>query len=399
MESIAGYLGIGSKAGSARATPLERCSQFAGLACGLAGAAAMLLPAAPAWRIGAAVLLVAAGASASWLARRAATHRHSSVADYVASHERLNATVAPVWERQIETSRSQMENAVSALAVRFGGIVDKLGKTVELSESGADIGAVFARSEEALSQVVASIEDAASTKAELVRQVHALSDLVGELRQMGADVGMIAAQTNLLAINAAIEAAHFGDAGRGFGVLAQEVRKLAALSGETGARIAAKVRLVNDTIASTRQAADASSERDQGAVHTSRAAIDGVLGEFQSVTDALAGSTRLLKDENAGIRGEISEALVQLQFQDRVSQILAHVQQNIGRLTETLARHRDADAATGTLTPLSADALLAELESTYAMAEERRAHVPQTAGTTAQPAPAVQPDESEITFF
>jgi methyl-accepting chemotaxis protein len=125
------------------------------------------------------------------------------------------------------------------------------------------------------------------------------------------------------------------------------------------------------------------------AVQASEQKIGNVLGSLRGVTDALVQSSDLLQRESTGIQAEVAEALVQLQFQDRVSQILAHVRQNIARLPGWLdEQEQDAGAA---LPPLDARSLLAELESTYAMAEERQLHK-----SSNKPAPQ---QAEEITFF
>ena len=108
----------------------------------------------------------------------------------------------------------------------------------------------------------------------------------------------------------------------------------------------------------------------------------------------LVESSDLLQRESSGIQAEVSDALMQLQFQDRVSQILSHVQQNIARLPSYLDEH--AQRAGNALPPIDPRGLLAELESTYAMAEERTLH-----GRSAltQPQPQQHQQAEELTFF
>ncbi|MCM5682949.1 methyl-accepting chemotaxis protein [Schlegelella sp. S2-27] len=374
-------------------------------ATGLAGLGIMFVALLAPWgwfSASAAVALLAAGATTGRYLVGLQRREREGLGAYVESRQLFGEAIAPVWAAQIETSRSYMEQAVSALTGRFAGIVDKLDRAVKVSNAttgsvdGASAGllAVFTRSEQRLSQVVVSLESAQQGKNSLAEQVFRLGNFVEELRQMAADVAGIASQTNLLAINAAIEAAHAGESGRSFGVLAQEVRKLSAMSGETGRRIAEKVQLINEAIRSTREAAEASTSEDRETTGASRDAIDAVLGDFRGITEALSSSTSLLKSESIGIQAEVGEALLQLQFQDRVSQILSHVITNIARMPDCLAEHRASFAQTGLLQPLSPQPLLQELESTYAMAEERDVH-----RQGAKAPQAVADAETDITFF
>lgn len=372
---------------------------------GLAGAGSVLALAPWGWTSTlAAIILLAAGLAALPLARRAERRRHQALADCLAHQQRFGAELAPVWTAQIETSRSQMEHAVSALAQRFSGIVDKLDRAVQVSgattrsidDGEQGLVAVFSKSDNNLSRLITDLDTARRGKAELVGRVHELGAHVEALQQMAHGVAMIASQTNLLAINAAIEAAHAGDAGRGFALVAQEVRKLSAESGETGRRIADTVARISEAIAETRRAADESAVHDGQSVQAARNTIAAVLGDFRSITDALVNSTSLLRTESVGIQSEISEALVQLQFQDRVAQILSHVKANIERMPACLAEHRDAFERSGNVPPLSAAELLRALESTYAMAEERQVHRQGQRASAASPA---TPAETEVTFF
>ena len=125
-------------------------------------------------------------------------------------------------------------------------------------------------------------------------------------------------------------------------------------------------------------------------MHASEAAISAVLADFRRVTEVLVASSALLKNESLGIKSEVAEALVQLQFQDRVSQIMSHVQHNIEGLPAVLEENSRQAGSTGLLVPLDAGGLLGELRKTYAMAEEHALHG--GAGADSQ-------QEQEITFF
>lgn len=374
-----------------RQRPLHSCFPLA-----IASAAACAIVPLAGWQwhgwLIAAVLLVA-GAVALW--RAGAVPRDTGMADeYLASRQQFAGQVSGVWASHIDASRTQMEEAVVALVGRFSGIVFKLEQALAASgaarnHEGGSIVEVFAASEKELRSLLDMLASAASSKGQMLQKIEGLQQVTAQLQKMAADVASIAWQTNLLALNAAIEAARAGEAGRGFAVVATEVRMLSNRSADAGKHIAQQVGQISAAIAATCSAAGDSMRAEGQAVQASEQMIGNVLASFRGVTDALVQSSDLLQRESTGIKSEVAEALVQLQFQDRVGQILAHVQQNIARLPSFMDEH--AQASAGSLQPIAAGALLAELESTYAMAEERALH-------SSGPKPAPQQAE-EITFF
>jgi methyl-accepting chemotaxis protein len=307
--------------------------------------------------------------------------------------DRLCTGVLPVWSGQIEMARTHTEESITELAVRFANLSQRLEAAVSASHGGGggNMVALFERSHDELNSIVASMRSALDSKAAMLREINDLAKFTGELQKMAEDVGNIASQTNLLALNAAIEAARAGEAGRGFAVVADEVRKLSSLSGDTGKKIVTMVGTIGEAITSTLSVSEQYTRQDEKMASTSSEVIESVLSNLRSAADHLGDSTETLRRAGHEIGGEISEVLVALQFQDRVSQVLVHVRNDLGRLEQRLHDGANEISQGRSPQPLDTDAWLADLAKTYTMKEQVDVHGGKS-GATAQA-------ESEITFF
>ena len=313
--------------------------------------------------------------------------------DTVHGLDRLCAGVLPVWSGQIELARSHTEESVTALVSRFANISQRLEATLAATrgEGAGNLVQLLGECQQELDSIVVSLRSALSTREALIREIATLSEFTERLKAMAQDVADIAKQTNLLALNAAIEAARAGEVGRGFAVVADEVRKLSTLSGQTGAKISETVETVNRAIASTQDISRRYSEEDEQMVTSASHVIEQVVARFRTATDQLGQSSAALHEEGRNIGGEIAEVLVDLQFQDRVSQILSHVRDDLNKLRQRLDEHERAGRNGGIAPAIDASAWLEELSRSYTTVEQHMVH---RGGTT-----KAVTTGSDITFF
>nr|WP_191965198.1 methyl-accepting chemotaxis protein [Marinobacter halotolerans] len=309
---------------------------------------------------------------------------------YRESHREFGEKLLPTWATHVETVRYQTERAVTDLSGCFVNLSTELRLSTEMAADVAEsleggMGSAFGRAENDLQSVVNSLKNALRERDGLLNQINGLDTFVDELDNMAQDVATIAGQTNLLALNAAIEAARAGEHGRGFAVVADEVRKLSRLSAETGERISTKVNYIGDAIRAAISAAQDSRGRDSKAVETSEQTIGQVLSDFQGLGARLVESAESLRQTNLGIQSEVEDSLVQLQFQDRTSQMLSHVSTSMEGIAERMSAP-DAQA-------LDVSSVMRDLEASYAMAEEHTNH---GGGKKTTAAPVATGD---ITFF
>jgi methyl-accepting chemotaxis protein len=303
----------------------------------------------------------------------------------------------PVWQQQIDMAVGQTETAVTALAGRFAGIQSRLMSAVSLSNQAAaategDSGDVFQRCGQELHRLAESLAESVSARSDLLECIRKLGSVTSELKDMAEAVGAIAHQTNLLAVNAAIEAARAGEHGRGFSIVAQEVRTLSSRSADTGRLIGSKVRSASEAIDGMLTMAERFADQDGGSIVQAEATIQRVLGDLHAMVDAMGNSSSALRQEARAITDEISEVLMSLQFQDRTSQILRHVIQDLGRLQQTASR--------ALAEPMSIDVQdwLAASRDTYTMHDQFNAHTPGSAGVV-HTGSGGAPGRTEVTFF
>jgi methyl-accepting chemotaxis protein len=302
-----------------------------------------------------------------------------------ASAPNHHAQALQIWAAQIDTSRQQMEDAVVALSSRFAAIVDQLDSALRrgLSGDGDGVSSDAQRAEVDLLEVVNSLKAIQQSRQTLSQNVRSIVAYIGELRQMADEVGVIAFKTNLLALNAAIEAAHAGESGRGFAVVAHEVRALSDASRQTGRLITDKVSSISTTLEKIAATNESIAAEDDDAIATAETRIREVLTRFRSRTEAMASAVDQANRQSGDIKEEVAHSLVQLQFQDRVSQILAHVSTSMRQLGT-------ADTTAGANSEELARRSLESMAASYTTDEQRRIHE----GLDAK---AVEPQQ--VTFF
>ncbi|WP_323896265.1 methyl-accepting chemotaxis protein [Aeromonas allosaccharophila] len=326
----------------------------------------------------------------------------NAIAHSIVGLEQVCEKALPIWSQQIENSRQQTEAAMIDLTQRFSGLANKLEEAVNASHLAAGelgdansrgMAGVLSESQQQLNEVVAILHSAQANRDAMLGEIKSLTTYTIELNTMAMDVAKIASQTNLLALNAAIEAARAGEAGRGFAVVADEVRNLSRLSSETAQKMTDKVDTINTAIGRAFQIAENAAARDHASALNSEQTIEQVLARFRHATDSLAESASLLQNESTDIHREISSVIVSLQFQDRVSQILSHVRQNMESLSSHLIASEQHSNSSGPI-QIDANHWLAEMELSYATDEQRNIHHGRTTRST-----KAQPSSADITFF
>ncbi len=341
------------------------------------------------------------------------TARQSSIAAHLADLpapcnleglDTLCSQVLPIWGHHLDTARGQTETAVTELTHRFADIHNHLGTALGVYSQCAasngnndkpgecDVFAMLAHGQNEMSQMLATLRAELQEKEEMLERIRDVGKLSDELKGMAGLVSSIAKQTNLLALNAAIEAARAGEAGRGFAVVADEVRKLSNLSNETGKQIGARVDAVDKAIHDAVQIAERFSVEDARIVQSAEQVSDNVLKLIRTAVEQLASAATQFQHEGMVVQDSVASVLVALQFQDRVSQIMSQTTADLARLEARLAEHTQRLARGEPTEAIDVKTWLANLESRFASFGDMNAPIRNQTSN----APS---NGAEITFF
>ncbi|WP_417069380.1 methyl-accepting chemotaxis protein [Niveibacterium terrae] len=304
----------------------------------------------------------------------------------------LVADVLPLWRQHVGLAQGEIKEAIDGLAQRFASLSERLSSGGARGDEDAALQTIEA-AEAGLRGIVETLNQTQEFRARLIEQIGGVASHADQLQRMAEEVANIAKQTNLLALNAAIEAARAGESGRGFAVVADEVRKLSSQSGETGQRIRDTVSTVGTAITSTLALSEEFSTRELQIVAASRETAERIIHDFHSTADTLQASVASLQDERRDIEGDIHGVLVNLQFEDRIHQILDHVLADMEKMASTA---KDVSVAAESAVIPDVKAWHEELARSYTTLEQHELH----RGSGARQAKAAAAATgSEITFF
>ncbi len=235
-----------------------------------------------------------------------------AVADAADQMTTISGQVATASNQQSEAA-STMAATVQQMTVSINHVADR---AQEASSISSESGRLATSGEEVIGRTAGDIQDIALTVNEAAERIHGLERHSQQIANVVAVIKEVADQTNLLALNAAIEAARAGEQGRGFAVVADEVRKLAE-------RTSSSTKEIAGTIDAMRAAAGDAVTGMQGVV----AKVSVGVGHAQEANDSIKQ-----------IRGGSQEAVV------RVEEIAVAIRQQ-GAATDNIAKQIERIAA------------------------------------------------------
>ena len=234
-------------------------------------------------------------------------------------------------EEEARTVKSVVDQGGQA-RTNLQNLVTEIGRNRTLLEE-AD--AVLGRARKEMGRLGAQVNQTVEVELDLAAKLSELSQSADQVRQVLSVINEIADQTNLLALNAAIEAARAGEHGRGFAVVADEVRKLAERTQKSLAESDATVNIITQSIADLSGAMNANSEEIQRLADTSRE-VDEMLKSSSGVVGEGAKEAVRFSADATRVAGELTALIEAVESINRLSTSNARSVEEIAGAAEHL---------------------------------------------------------------
>lgn len=245
---------------------------------------------------------------------------------------------------EIERTRELIRESVAKLGGSFeavnrksrqqGDVVARLiDRTGDGENSGGvDVSRFALQASQQMEQLVEALEAVSGQSSTTVTHIDAMAGHLDGIFALLEDVKSIADQTNLLALNAAIEAARAGEAGRGFAVVADEVRNLSERSTAFNEQIRKLAHSSKDSIARVRDTVSQMASRDLDRSRGARAEAAAMLERVDGINRGLGNGMREIAECGRAIDGSVADAVRSLQFEDIATQALTAANVHLERL-------------------------------------------------------------------
>lgn len=258
-----------------------------------------------------------------------------------ANHVATSARELKRSATEVQASTGAQSSAAAAIAANVEELTVSISHVAERTGDASGLAADSDRQarsgRETMGRLVANMKQVDSVVGEAARQIASLETQSEKISRIVAVIREIAEQTNLLALNAAIEAARAGEAGRGFAVVADEVRKLSERTAQSTQEIAA---MVSEVQGSTREAV-AGIERGVSAVQASSdeaAQASDIIGKLQGIAQEVA---LIVSELDSALR---EQSMASAEVARRIEEIAQQAEETNSTMEASAASAEELDA-------------------------------------------------------
>lgn len=212
---------------------------------------------------------------------------NSSTTSLAASSEELSATSDDMSKNSQQLS-SQTEQVVTAVTEVSQTIMDMAKNATQAADASKNASSTATKGKQTVDSTADDMVKIAQTVQEAAKIIEELGNSSAQIGEIVAVINGIADQTNLLALNAAIEAARAGEQGRGFAVVADEVRKLAERTGQATKDIAQRIESIQQAASESVDAMKRGSDevdKGVGLAKEASGSLDTIVSASGTATD------------------------------------------------------------------------------------------------------------------
>ncbi len=249
---------------------------------------------------------------------------------------------------EVDQVQQMLSEAIASLTGSFHGILAATNAQQAIAMSlasddtegdeGMRLDEFVAQTSGVMQRVVDSVIMNSKLGMELVELTDRISKRARDVESILTEISGIAKQTNLLALNAAIEAARAGEAGRGFAVVADEVRDLSTRTSQCSQQIAVVMQGMREGVKGTEEAIEKLASTDMNFALESKQQVEQVLISMEGLNRQRGDAIGHLAEHAHVMDAEVNRAVTALQFQDLVSQLIAHVDRRVNGLTQLMGQ-------------------------------------------------------------